>query len=87
MIDPNAPAYPNHRPYLDGSIDGMTIRATMAMHMHAATLGAMGGIDYLKAIDVTAEKKGVTTSKLVAMLSVEHADALIAELNKTEVKP
>ena len=68
MIDPNAPAYPNARAYACGPIDGMTIRATMAMHAMTGILASDTGFSL--------------ASSKVAEWARETADALIAELNK-----
>lgn len=70
-IDPNDPANPtlardgNWQPHHDG----MTIRATMAMHFNAAFLQTRAGT-YL-------------THQERAQFAAAEADAVIAELNRT----
>ena len=89
MIDPNAPAYP-HPEYVVEERDkarvyvpqpGMTIRATMAMHaMHGILASAeQDSFEY--------EDEAYMHANWVPQVAVSIADALIAELNKTEVNP
>ena len=66
-LDPSAPAYPTQNGCKNDP--GMTIRATMAMHMHAAML-TLGYSSYN-----TDER---------AKIAEEEADALIYRLNRTE---
>lgn len=75
MIDPNAPAYPTQNGCKNDP--GMTIRATMAMHIMAGHVGNSSS-------DIFQANGG--TFDDIANDCVRLADALIAELNKTEVQ-
>lgn len=91
MIDPNAPAYPmpsGPEPRVDTFThynEGMTIRATMAKDLMGGLLANAGGPIQANGINGW----GFTNCDVdqVAQVAVTCADALIAELNKTEVKP
>lgn len=78
MIDPNAPAYPNARAYACGPIDGMTIRATMAMHVDITAYDPIGTFKGNHARYPTINE----LAEYIAFIRVREADALIAELNK-----
>lgn len=73
-IDPNAPAFPNSRQYSNGDIDGLTIRAEIASRV-------MAGFSANHMMSSQAADWGPEN---YAAASVKMADALIAELNKSE---
>lgn len=82
-IDPNESAYPtvsrdgNWQPHHDG----MTIRATMAMHLMGGLLANAGGP--IQANGMSGWGFVNCNPDQVAQVAAACADALIAELNRT----
>ena len=78
MIDPNAPAFPTQNGCKNDP--GMTIRATMAMHIMSGLLSNAGGP--IQANGMNGWNFVNCNADHVAQAAVGCADALIAELNK-----
>lgn len=83
-LDPNAPAYPTISAGVHLPHHGMTIRATMAKDILAGYSAAFGAPEWCRSVKEIAEAHGQTPFGLLAEMSVTAADALIAELNRTQ---
>ena len=69
-------AFPNPREFTDPGLTKRELFAAMAMQASASSYETMVGVKAL------GKEEGISIVSLVAMSSVEYADALIAELNK-----
>jgi len=91
-IDPDAMAFPQpmaENPFgttqtafeKHPDFGGLSIRAHFASLAMQASVSAMTPA-YCEAVKIEAEKHGITESRFIARMAIEHADSLIAELNK-----
>ena len=82
MITGNEPAMPH--PKHEGK-SGLSIREEFAARaMQGIVSGNYSNLDFQKYMKEYANESKITFSTLIAKLSIEYADSLIAQLNATE---